>query len=1213
MKKWRRSSGTRHEANGKERAPRGLFRNHRVAAAEHSADDAAILLSSMRSCHPALIVFVFASTLPAAEAPPDFARDVRPILSRYCFKCHGPDESARKSNLRLDQRDAAISPAKSGKPAIVPGKSDETELLRRIFSTDADEVMPPPATKTSLTAAQKDTLRRWIGAGAEYQEHWAFIPPRRPAVPPAPQGTHPVDAFLRARLSAAGLEPSPPADAATLVRRLSLDLVGLPPSPQEVNALVPDQISNLKSQILNLTDRLLASPRYGERWARKWLDLARYADTNGYEKDRPRQIWPWRDWVVNALNADLPFDRFTVEQIAGDMLPDAAPQQIIATGFHRNTMLNEEGGIDPLEFRFHAMTDRVAVTGATWLGLTLQCAQCHTHKFDPVPHREYYQIMAFLNNADEPDFAIRPPDADLRETERQAKREKLIGALPDKWPAGELAWKTLRPLRANSGGRILDDGSVLYPVPGPDKATYSIELDVPDNAAALRLEALTDESLPSRGPGRTPHGNFVLNEITIAAAGQPAVISSATATAEQNGLPVNHAFDGHPDTGWAVHEGGKKLNETKSAAFRLVNPVRGKLTVTLAQNYGGGHTIGRLRLSAGAARGQESPRAAAERAFEAWLAREHTAAVNWVTLKPECAVSNSPLLTVLPDNSVLASGDITKADTYDLKFRTGAQKIAAVRLEALPHESLPARGPGMAYYEGPKGDFFMGEFQLASGGQPVKIASATDSYSKNNFGQNVSAARAIDGDPQTGWSTAGGEGRAHEAVFVLENPLTLGDGTLSLRMMFGRHYACSLGRFRVSITTAPRAAASTVDGEVQNLLGKSAASLANNERDRLRTAFLLAAPELAGARREIDELSRPASHQTTLVMRERPATNPRPTHIHHRGEFVQPGAAVQPAVLSVLNPLPNDAPRDRLAFARWLVSRDNPLTARVVVNRHWAAFFGRGLVRTLEDFGYQGELPSHPELLDWLAVEFMESGWSVKKLHRLIVTSAAYQQSSRVAGRGVEIDPDNTLLWRGPRHRLEAEQIRDSALAVCGLLSLKTGGPGVFPPQPAGVTTEGTYGAMEWKPATGEDRYRRSLYTFTKRTAPFAMSNTFDAPTGEACLPRRDVSNTPLQSLTLLNDVMFMEAAQTLAKQVAADPGSTGDKLRSVFLRIFSRPADDDEVTALLTFFIAQEQRFAQRELDPVKTAGDGADPARAAWTLTIRALLNTDEFVTKH
>ncbi|HWB04841.1 MAG TPA: PSD1 and planctomycete cytochrome C domain-containing protein [Verrucomicrobiales bacterium] len=1161
---------------------------------------------------------------PLPSPPPDFSRDVRPILSRYCFKCHGPDEGSRKASLRLDDRTVATAPAKSGAIAIVPGKPADSELIKRTSSHDPDEIMPPPAAKLPISSEQVEILRRWIAAGAEYKEHWAFIAPKRPPVPDVPvdafkaASTTPIDRFVAARLAAGELPPSPPANAASLIRRVTLDLIGLPPKQDSLDSLLraANQGAGIFEQYYeSYVDSLLASPQYGERWARKWLDLARYADTNGYEKDRARQIWPWRDWVVRSLNADMPFDQFTVEQLAGDMLPGATAQQIIATGFHRNSMLNEEGGIDPLEFRFHAMTDRMAVTGATWLGLTLQCAQCHTHKFDPIQHREYYQMMAFLNNADEPDFAIRPADAARQEQDRAAKVKELIAALPDKWPAETIQWETAKPLHvtaANETPKIMEDGSVLFPAKGPDKTEYVLEID-PGAAefSHLKLEALTDPSLPSKGPGRTPHGNFVLTEITVTA-GETAVITSAQADAEQHQFPVGNAFDENPNTGWAVDIGGKRLNSPKTATFHFAKPLRGKLTVKLGQHYGGAHTMGRVRLSTGVSVAKSSPRDATNRAYAAWLEKERARSVAWTPVKPERAVSNSPLLTVLPDNSILGSGDITKADTYDLTFKTDLTNITAIKLEVLPHESLPGRGPGMAFYEGPKGDFFMGEFQATSGGQPVKFASATDSYTKNGFGSNAGSRQAFDGDPQTGWSTSGAEGKSNEAVFVFEKPLTPVDGALSLKLMFGRHYACSLGHFRIWFTTAPKAVASPVSTEIQSLLSKPDASLTQTEHDSLRTAFLLTTPELASARKEIDALKQPASYQTTLVMRERPSNNPRPTFRRHRGEYTQPEEKVNPGVLSVLPPLPAGVPNNRLSFARWLVSRENPLTARVVVNRQWAAFFGRGLVRTQEDFGYQGDLPTHPALLDWLAIEFMENGWSMKKLHRLIVMSATYRQSSLVKGRGAEVDAENLLLWRGPRHRLEAEQIRDSALAVTGLLSSKMGGPGVFPPQPAGVTTEGTYGPMQWTPATGEDRYRRSLYTFTKRTAPFAMSNTFDAPTGESCVARRDVSNTPLQSLTLLNDVMFMEAAQALAKEVAPQPGTLEEKLRTVIRRILCRLPADDEITALATFFNAQQRRFSSHELDPVKTGGSGADPVRAAWTLTIRALLNTDEFVSK-
>ncbi len=1066
-------------------------------------------LPDMKITAPLLCVLA-ATRLFAADAP-DFSRDVRPILSQHCFKCHGPDDKARKGGLRLDLRDSATKEAKSGAVALVPGQPDKSELVARIFSTDEDELMPPPSTKRALTPEQKDTLRRWVAAGAEYQQHWAFVKPKQAKVPDVRAqlsvlsaqskqhvqseklstehwalSTNPIDAFILKRLLEANLAPSPEADPATLCRRIYLDLVGIPPTPQEQDDFLKSAIRNRQSAIETLADRLLASPRYGERWARKWLDLARYADTNGYEKDRPRTIWPYRDWVINALNADKPFDQFTVEQIAGDMLPGSTLDQKIATGFHRNTMLNEEGGIDPNEFRFHAMTDRVATTGATWLGLTLGCAQCHTHKFDPLTHREYFQLMAFMNNADEPDIDLPQADTEEQQKKNTALAAKLLAELPEKWAAKH--------------------------APKPVENS----------------EAQPQASSPDSTP---------------------------------------------------------------------------------------------------------TPKPTLDEKFAAWLARERARTVQWQPLRPASAKSNMPLLTIEPDASVFRSGDISKSDTYELHFRDVPAGVTAIRLEALPDPRLPAHGPGMAFYEGPKGDFFVAEFTLHADGQPVKFSGATESYSKNTFGSTpTTAALMLDGDPQTGWSTAGRMGERHTAVLTLPSPAAAissgGDWTVKLAM--GRHYACSLGRFRISITTDARpAVARDLPSETESLLALPDEKLTAAQRVRLREDFLLSLPELKDEASRIRTLRKPVRPPATLGFRERPPENPRPTFIHNRGEYLQPTEPVTPGVPAFLNPIAGNAKPDRLALARWLVSPENPLTSRVIVNRQWAAFFGRGIVKTTEDFGYQGEVPTHPELLDWLAVEFVKQGWSLKKLHRLIVTSATYRQSSVLSAQksvlsipksgagdhkqgtasGVPLstehwalstDPDARLLSRFPRTRLDAEIIRDAALASGGLLVEKIGGPSVRPPQPEGVT-EAAYGGG-WTPSTGPDRWRRSLYTFSKRTAPFALYNTFDGPTGEACIPRRDVSNTPLQALTLLNDIVFTEAAQSFGKILAGRNASDAEKLDEAFRRIVCRKPADDERATLLKFFQTQRARLT-----------DGKPSAdAAAWSALVRALFSLDEVVTK-
>ena len=962
-----------------------------------------------------------------------YNRDIRPILSKNCFRCHGPDKAARKAKMRLD----------------VPGKAETAPIAERITSKDRREVMPPPNSGKSLTPAQIELLEAWASSGAVYEKHWAFDRPIRPRLPAGTAVPHPIDRFVRARLVAEGLEPSPPADRATLARRVYLDLLGLPPTPAEADAFVDDQRPDAYEKLI---DRLLASPSYGERWARRWLDLARYADTNGYEKDRNRTIWPYRDWVIRALNADMRFDQFTIEQLAGDMLPNATPSQRIATGFHRNTMLNEEGGIDPLEFRFHSMTDRVATTGKVFLGLTMGCAQCHTHKFDPITHEDYYEFMAFLDNADEPDYFI--PDAlKLAQHESDlAKAQDLMDQLPGNWP--------------ETAGSIAD-------------------------------------------------------------------------------------------------------------------------------------------------------------AFAVWLEKHREHSAPWQTLRPTSATTNLPLLTVGADGVVFASGDTTKHDTYRLRFAAVDHEVAALRLEALPDERLPARGPGMTFYEGRKGDFYLSEFILQAGGKPVKIASGSASYAKNRFGGNkpVSAQLCLDGDLQTGWSISGRAGDRHVADFKLASKIPAGL-PFEIELHFGRHFASSLGKFRISATAEPKGApAQSLGAGVDRLLGLPDSDLTDAERAELRRQFLMTAAPLGSFQKRITALTKPPALTTTLIFRERAPHDSRPTHRHHRGEFLQPKERVTPGVPDFLHAFPDDLGRDRLGLARWLVSSENPLVARVVVNRHWATLFGRGIVPSVGNFGAQGDLPTHPELLDWLAMEFMAKGWSLKKLHRLIVTSATYRQSSVVEPEALRRDPDNRFLSRAPRFRLEAEIIRDSALRAAGILSDKMYGSPVRPPQPAGVT-EVAYGKPRWNPSKGEDRYRRSIYTFAKRTAPFALFNTFDAPSGESCQVRRDVSNSALQALALMNDPMMIEIAQALGKRLV-DLAETRERvwtLRHAFRLVLTRRPSDDEVTRMLAFVERTKERFDHDSQSAAQaTASKGSKRTadqlsrHATWTAVARVLLCLDEAITRN
>jgi Protein of unknown function (DUF1553)/Protein of unknown function (DUF1549) len=927
------------------------------------------------------------------------------------------------------------------------------------FATVAAAALPAAAAPLSADAAQT---------------HWSFRKPVQPEPPTVRHADWPrnaIDRFVLARLEAQGLSPSQEADRYTLVRRVYLDLIGLPPTPPEADAFVHDDDPHAYE---HLVDRLLDSPHYGERWARRWLDVARYADTNGYEKDRPRSTWPYRDWVIHALNADMPFDQFTVEQLAGDMLPGATADERIATGFHRNTMLNEEGGIDPLEYRFYAMVDRVATTGVVWLGLTTGCAQCHSHKYDPITQTDYYRLMAFLNNADEPDMAVPDPVVAQRREQLEQQIAHLEADLPNQFP-------------------------------------------------------------PAEGDG-----------------------------------PVEQRR--------------------------------------------------RQRLDA---------------SFAAWIEAQRPAAHGWTVLKPFDMKTNLPRLEVLDDGSIFSSGDITKRDVYTLRFHTGDVDgpITALRLEALPDNRLPAGGPGRCYYEGRKGDFFLSEVKATADGKPVRFADASHSYGKISIGSgNAKATNVFDGEGSTGWSTAEGEGRAHQLVVNLAEPLT-NAGELVIEMVFERHYAASLGRFRFAATTAAtKPVATQTPVEIEALLAGDPSRWTDDQRGRVLGYYLSVAPELAAPRKQIDEIRRQMPQfPTTLVMQERPADNPRPTHLHHRGEYLQPEAVVEPGLPSMFagTTPPQDRPTNRLAFARWLVSEDNPLAARVTVNREWQAFFGSGIVATLGDLGTQGAAPTHPQLLDWLACQFVKQGWSLKRLHRLIVTSATYRQRSDATAKLLALDPQNRLLSRGPRFRVEAEVVRDSMLRASGLLTEKLGGPSVYPPQPASVT-ELAYGNMKWHASAGPDRYRRSLYTFSKRTAPFAAYTVFDAPTGENCVARRDRSNTPLQALTLLNDEMFMEMARALAKQAmaetstetagktAAGAGNDGGRTdksiaTAIFRRVLVRPPTDAEAAALVDFQHAQLARLRTGELKPTDICADkSASPEQAAWTMVARVVMNLDEAVTK-
>jgi hypothetical protein len=994
---------------------------------------------------------------PAAPAEVGYVRDIRPILSNRCFKCHGPD--FKKAGLDLQTQVGATKLLKSGHAAIVPGKPGESELLARVTATEAGLRMPPPGKGEALSPEQVAVLRKWIEQGANYEEHWSFVKPARPA-PPAVKNAawarNPIDRFVLARLEREGLSPSPEADKAVLLRRASLDLTGLPPTIEDVDAFLADKSPDAFEKAV---DRLLASPHYGERQAMPWLDQARYADTNGYENDARRTIWPYRDWVIAAFNRDLPFDRFTIEQIAGDLLPGATLEQRIATGFHRNTMVNTEGGTDDEEFRVAAVVDRVNTTMEAWMAITMACVQCHNHKFDPFSQKDYYGLYAFFNNTEDRGRS-NAPEIPVPTAEQQKRLERVRAEIA-------AVQKTL------------------------DSTT-------PEIAAA---QAKWEQSLGSTGPLWTPL------------------------------TPV----------------------EVKSA--------------------------------------------------------------------------NGATLQIRPDGSVHAGGALPNTDTYTVSLKTDLKGITGLRLDVMTDASLPGNGPGRS------GNFVLSEIRVsaapAAGGQAVAIGlqNATADFSQDSW----SVTAAIDSHPKTGWGIAPQTGKAHTAVFETRQSAGFDGGTV-LTVVMEQNYSPhhSIGRFRLSATTAARPVRySTLPPAVASALAEPAAKRSAAQKDEIAGHYRSISPELKSAREKLTALKKQEADTkptTTLVMKE--LAKPRETFIHVRGNHQRKGEVVTFGVPAKLHPLAAGAPKNRLGLAMWLVDRDNPLTARVTVNRVWARYFGRGFVETSEDFGVQGDLPTHPELLDWLAVEFMEPttplfagkpgpAWSFKTLHKLIVTSAAYRQSSKVGRELLERDPFNRLFARGPRLRLEAEMVRDNALAISGLLNRKIGGASVFPYQPDGIWFN-PYSSDRWVNSAGEDRYRRGLYTFWRRTAPYAAFMAFDAPSREVCCERRPRTNTPLQALAVLNDKPYVEAASALAgRMVQAGPGARERAVRGFRLCVARSPSEA-EVGLLLALHRDALAKYradagSAKALPGAAAVPAGIDAAEfAAWIVVGNVLLNLDETITK-
>ncbi len=1020
---------------------------------------------------------------PAATRPVDFAKDVQPIFEASCWNCHGPKRT--ESSFRLDQRADALKGGERGGD-IIPGKSAESLLIHAVSGLHDELNMPKKGDK--LTAEQVGVLRAWIDQGANMPEnvagrkdpanHWAFKAPVKPTVPKAKDpkwARNAVDNFILARLDKEKLKPSAEADRTTLLRRLHLDLTGLPPKPDEVDAFLADKS---KDAYAKAVERLLASPHYGERWGRHWLDAARYADSDGYEKDMSREMWPYRDYVINSFNRDLPYNQFIIEQIAGDELPNAKQDQIVATGFLRNSMVNMEGAIDPEQFRMEAMFDRMDAIGKAMLGITIQCAQCHTHKYDPIEHDDYYRMFAFINSDHEARPVVYSPEqqmkvSDLRramsEIEADLKHrtpdwEKQMAAWEESVKGNQPEWLVMTNLDQEGDKaqryEVKNDGSLLACGYAPTKMTqwFRTTNDL-GGVTAFRLELLTDPDLPYGGPGRAFNGTCALSEF---------LVEAIDAKAPTNKMKVK----------W------------KLATADVEQPVR-----PLAMNF------------------------------------------------------------------------------YD--------------------KTTNSRPTG-----------------------PIKMA--------------------IDGDGSTAWGIDVGPGRRNQerkAVFLAEKPAGFTNGTywrIGLQQNHGGwnsddHMNNNLGRFRISTTTA--------GGEIKaDPLPRKVRDILDIPREK-RTPVQLATvfsywrstvPEWKEANGRIDSLWKNypegATAMALLARKE-----PRSTHVLRRGDWLKPTKEVKPGVPAFLHPLPKDADSSRLTFAKWLADRKSPTTARVIVNRVWQAYFGAGLVTTPEDFGMQSDAPSHPELLDWLACDFMENNWSLKHLHRLIVNSATYRQSSKVTRELMEKDPYNRWIARGPRFRVEGEIVRDIALSTSGLLNAKVGGPSVMPPAPAFLfEPPASYAPFPWKHDNSDEKYRRGLYVFRRRSTPFPELQTFDVPNADSSCVRRQRSNSPLQALVSLNEPLFVECAQALARKTLAEGGRTDEqRIAYAFRRALARAPQPDETHELLSLLNKEKQRMADGWVSSSevgtgtnsvpKSLPPGVTPTQlAAYTVVSRVLLNLDETITK-
>ncbi|KAA3614486.1 MAG: DUF1553 domain-containing protein [Planctomycetota bacterium] len=1158
----------------------------------------------------ALAGLASAAAIPQQDgAVPDFNRDIRPILSDNCFYCHGPDREERKAGLRLDVPEGALGELSGGGFAIVPGELEESELWFRVDTDDDFDVMPPPGSGKSLTDREKQLLKQWIEAGAPFAQHWAFVAPKRPALPEVERQDlvrNPVDRFLLNRLQAEGLSFNPEADRETLLRRLSLDLTGLPPTPEELDAFLADEDSQAYERQVQ---RLLDSPKFGEHMARYWLDAARYGDTHGFHLDNERSLWPWRDWVIQSFNDNKPFDEFTIEQLAGDLLPNPTLQQRVATGFNRCNPTTGEGGLIEEEYLVKYAMDRVETTSTVWMGLTMNCASCHDHKFDPFSQEEYYRIFAFFHNVAEEGTdrnALTPPPvikaplpeqqvriADL-EQRLQLLEQEMASPMPEvdaaqsRWEQQwrqQLAkrWMPAKVLEAKSlnGAELqaLEDGSYLVAGPSPDKDVQEFILESEGGGfSALRLEALPDESLPLQGIGRADNANFVLSgvELEVLAedgSAQAVPLAVASASYNQPNYPVSAALDGKDNSGWAI----SARREAQAAVFQAERPFLpesgGRLRVRLRyESPHLRHVIGRVRL----------------------------------------------LLSRDPDLVPTQLGAWSQSKAF-----SGANGNEVYRQAFPPETHLDDLAACEAAEWQPKPDYVDGKVHTFTGDDRAiylyrSLTATSARRLQASFGSDDALKVWLNGDVVLDRNVQRAAAPDQDRVDL---HLRAGVNHLLLKVVnYKGGFGFAFRRVEEEVGDLPMELAFGLEQtESQRPIGFDK-RLREFYRNRHAPAFQALLSRRDQTNQELAQLDKAVPR--TMVMAERMES--RPTFFLNRGQYDNKGEQVSAGVPSVLLPLPKDQPVNRLSLARWLMDPRHPLPARVTVNRFWQNLFGVGIVGTAEDFGSQGEWPSHPQLLDWLAVEFMESGWNVKHMIQLMVESNAYRQSSRVSSEKLAADPNNRFLSRGPRFRMDAEMVRDLALKVSGLLVERIGGPSVKPYQPEGLWVAVAYpssNTSRFVQDEGEDLYRRSLYTFWKRTAPPPNMVVFDAPTRESCTVRRPRTNTPLQALTLLNDVQFVEASRFLAQRMMKEGGEAKlDRIHFGFRLATGRHPDLFESSVLLEIF---QEQWADFQADPeaarefLKVGDRASDPQLpveelAAWTMVANTLLNLDETINK-